>query len=45
MTGVFQLYGDPMQLYGDNLVLYLVPPVVVPSGAGVLLRRRRRVRR
>lgn len=41
MNGVFQLYGDPMQLYAEDLVLYLVPPVV-GSGAGGWLRRRRR---
>lgn len=45
MTGVFELYGDPMQLYGEDLVLYSTPPVTPSSGAGIWLRRRRRIRR
>jgi hypothetical protein len=42
MTGVFTLYGDQIELYADPLVLYFTPPAPSGSGAGGLLRRRRR---
>lgn len=41
MIGIFTLYGEQIELYGEPLALYLTPPVSA-SGAGVLLRRRRR---
>lgn len=39
--GAFQLYGDTMVLYTEDLVLYLTPPVV-SGGPLPWLRRRRR---
>lgn len=42
MTGILELYGDALQLYADNLVLYDGLPPATPSGAGGWLRRRRR---
>lgn len=41
MNGVLQLYGDSLQIYADDVVLYLTPPVT-PAGSGGWLRRRRR---
>ncbi len=41
MTGLFFLYGQPIQLYGEQLALYATPPPT-PQGGGGWLRRRRR---
>lgn len=42
MSGILQLYGDDLELYADNLVLYDGAPPVTPAGSGGWLRRRRR---